>query len=366
MSFLLKQAMNNNVIKIKVGLPALTMGTDLASLVKEKRISFERLLNKKIAVDAMNTIYQFLSIIRQRDGTPLKDSKGRTTSHLSGLYYRTTKWISKGLKPIFVYDGQPPQLKAAESTKRRRRREEAEEEWQKLKEEGKVEAAYVKATQSSKVNEEMIKESKKLLDAMGVPWIQAPSEGEAQAAWMNRKGLVYAVGSQDYDSLLFGCEKMVRNLSITGKRKVTGKKKYEQVVPELIETAQVLDRNNLELEQLRWLAILIGTDFDPGGVTGIGPKTALKLVKEYDDFNKLLADDKVRWEHDNDPYQILSFLQQPPLNKDVNPQPGEVKIDRLRELLIAEHGFSDKRINNALDKLRAAKQESQSDLGSYF
>jgi len=342
------------------------MGTDLASLIEAESISFKQLLNKKIAVDAMNTIYQFLSIIRQRDGTPLKDSKGGTTSHLSGLYYRTTNWLSNGLKPIFVYDGQPPQLKSKESAKRRQRRRQAEQEWAKLKKEGKVEEAYVKATQSSKVNKEMIRESKKLLDAMGVPWIQAPSEGEAQAAWMNKEGRVYAVGSQDYDSLLFGCKRMVRNLSITGKKKVAGKKQYKQVVPELIESSRVLQQQDLNLTQLRWLAILVGTDFDPGGVKGIGPKTALKLVKAYDSFDKLLDDDKVKWEHDNDPHQILDFLQNPPLDTEVDPQPGEVKEDVLRELLIKKHDFSEKRINNALDRLLDAKQESQSDLGSYF
>lgn len=346
--------------------PAYTMGTDLTSIIEAEEISFKQLLSKKIAVDALNTIYQFLSIIRQRDGTPLKDSKGRTTSHLSGLYYRTTKWLSKGLKPIFVYDGQPPQLKAVESAKRRKRREEAEKEWEQLKEEGKVEAAYVKATQSSKVNKGMIKESKKLLDVMGVPWIQAPSEGEAQAAWMNKEGQVYAVGSQDYDSLLFGCERMVRNLSITGKKKVAGKKQYKQVVPELINSERSLRDKGLSLEELQWLAILIGTDFNPGGVTGIGPKTGSKLVKDYDSFDDLLEDEKITWEHDSDPHKILDFLQDPPIETEVDPQPGEVKADELKELMIEKHDFSEKRINSALDTLRTAKQESQSDLDSYF
>lgn len=342
------------------------MGTDLGSLIEAEAISFEQLLNQRMAVDAMNTIYQFLSIIRQRDGTPLQDGEGRTTSHLSGLYYRTTNWLSKGLKPIFVYDGQPPQLKATESSKRRKKREQAKQEWKKLKEEGKMDEAYVKATQSSKVNKEMIEESKKLLDAMGVPWIQAPSEGEAQAAWMNQEGRVYAVGSQDYDSLLFGCKRMVRNLSITGKKKVTGKKQYKQVVPELIDSSRALAEQNLTLEQVRWLAILIGTDFNPGGVEGIGPKTALKLVKNYDSFDQLLTDDKINWEHDNDPHKILEFFKSPPLDKEVDPQPGEVKADKIKQLLIEKHDFSDKRINNALTKLQKAEKQSQSDLCSYF
>ena len=278
------------------------MGTDLSEIVESEEISFDHLFNKKLAIDTFNVLYQFLSIIRQRDGTPLKDSKGRITSHLSGLFYRTSNWVEKGIQPVFIYDGKAPDLKSGEAAERRKRREKAEEEWKKLKEEGKLKKAYTKATQSSKLDEDMIKESKKLLNKMGIPYIQAPSEGEAQASWMNRKGKVYAVGSQDYDAIIFNCKRLVKNLGVTGKRKIQGKQAYKKVVPEEIVTQKVLDDLDLPHEKLIWISILIGTDFNPGGINGVGPKTALKLVRKYESFDDLLEDDKVKWENEKDPY----------------------------------------------------------------
>ncbi|PSH01115.1 MAG: flap structure-specific endonuclease, partial [Nanohaloarchaea archaeon QH_8_44_6] len=159
------------------------MGVDLGELVESEDIDFADLNDKEIAIDAMNTLYQFLSIIRQRDGTPLKDSDGNITSHLSGLFYRNINLLEENIRPVFVFDGEMPDLKEKESSKRRKKREEARKEWKKLKEEGKVSEAYSKATQSSKLTGDMIEEAKKLLEAMGIPYIQAPSEGEAQAAF---------------------------------------------------------------------------------------------------------------------------------------------------------------------------------------
>lgn len=342
------------------------MGTDLSEIVESKEISFDHLLNKKLAVDAFNVLYQFLSIIRQRDGTPLKDSEGRVTSHLSGMFYRTSNWMEKGIKPIFVFDGEAPELKSGESAERRKRRENARKEWKKLKEEGKLKKAYTKATQSSKLNEDMIKEAKELLDSMGIPYIQAPSEGEAQAAWMNREGKVYAVGSQDYDALVFNCKRLVKNLGITGKRKVQGKDVYKKVVPELLETEKVLEDLGIKHEKLIWISILIGTDFNPGGIKGIGPKTALDLIKKYDSFDSLLGDDKVEWEHENSPEKILKFLKEPPIDKEVSFRFENPDEDKIRDFLCEKHDFSEKRVNSSLEKLISSMKESQSDLGSYF
>jgi flap endonuclease-1 len=342
------------------------MGTDLGDLIEPEEISFEHMLNKKIGVDAMNTLYQFLSIIRQADGTPLKDSQGRVTSHLSGLFYRTTKLIDKGIKPIYIFDGKPPDLKAKEAKERRKRREKAEEEWKRLKEEGKMKKAFTKATQSSKLTGDMIEESKKLLDGMGVPHVQAPSEGEAQAAWMNREGDIWAVGGQDWDSLLFNAERMVKNLTTTGRRKIPGKNAYKTVVPEKIELETALQQLEVRQEQLIWLAMLIGTDFNPGGIKGIGPKTGIKLVREYDSFDALLDDDKVDWKRDNDPHAILDFFQDPPVDKEAEYEFETPDADAVRTLLIQEHGFSEDRVISTLNTLEDASKESQSDLGSYF
>ncbi len=341
------------------------MGTNFGDLVDTEEISFEEMNDKTIAVDAMNTLYQFLSIIRQPDGTPLKDSQGRVTSHLSGLFYRTVKLFENNIEVVYVYDGETPELKETESAERRKRRENAKEEWKRLKEEGKLKQAYQKATQSAEIDGDMIKESKRLLDAMGVPSIQAPSEGEAQAAAMNVAGDVWAVGSQDWDSLLFGADRMVKNLTITGRRKVPGKQTYKQVVPEQIMRDTVLDELGLTQDQLIWLGMLIGTDYNPGGIHGIGPKKGLDLVKDHDSFASLKQDEKWEWEHEADPDIVLEFFQNPPTTDDVAFTFADPDEDRIRQVLVDDHDFSEDRINSTLDKFLDARKDRQKGLDSF-
>jgi flap endonuclease-1 len=339
------------------------MGVDLGELMEPKEIEFADLNDKVVAIDAMNTMYQFLSIIRQRDGTPLKDSDGNTTSHLSGLFYRSINLLEKNIRPVYVFDGKPPQLKAKEAKERKKKREEARKEWEKLKEEGKISEAYSKATQSSKLTGEMIEEAQKLLDAMGLPYIVAESEGEAQAAYMVSQGDVYAVGSQDWDCLLFGADTMVRNLTSRKTRKTSGGGR-KKVSTEKIELEAVLDKLDISHEKLQWLGILVGTDFNPDGIYGIGPKTALKLVKEYEEFDELLKDEKVEWESENDPDKILDFFQNPPVT-DVDFSFEDPAKDEIRKVLIEQHDFSDKRVNSGLKKLENALESRQSGLDSF-
>ncbi|MFB6213286.1 MAG: flap endonuclease-1 [Candidatus Nanohaloarchaea archaeon] len=338
------------------------MGVDLGELVEPERIEWEDLHDKELAIDAMNTLYQFLSIIRQRDGTPLKDSSGNVTSHLSGLFYRNINLLEKEIRPVYVFDGETPDLKEKESSRRKKKREEAREEWKRLKEEGKVEEAYSKATQSSRMTGDMIKEAKKLLDAMGIPYVQAPSEGEAQAAYMTHNQ-VYAVGSQDWDCLLFGAERMVRNLTTRKKRKTSsgGEKK---VSVESIELEDVLEELDIPREKLVWMGVMMGTDFNPDGIKGIGPKTALKLVREYDSFDGLMEDEKVDWQSDNDPETIRDFFLDPPV-EDIDYSFGEPDGERIKEILVDRHDFSEKRVDSGLEKLEKALESRQSGLGSF-
>ncbi len=340
------------------------MGVDLGELVERKEISFEDLNDKEIAVDAMNTLYQFLSIIRQRDGTPLKDSKGNITSHLSGLYYRNINLLEHNIRPVYVFDGEAPELKEKETSKRRKKREEAREEWKKLKDEGKISEAYSKATQSSKLTSDMVKESKELLDAMGIPYVQAPSEGEAQAAYMASNGDVYAVGSQDWDCLLFGADRMVKNLTTRKTRKTSGGGRKE-ISTELIELEDVLEQLEVSHDKLVWMGVLIGTDFNPKGVHGIGPKTALKLVKEYDSFDELMEDDKVEWESENDPYEIKKFFNEPPVIE-ADYDKGEMDREKIKEILVERHEFSEDRIDSGLSDLEEALNSRQSGLNSFM
>lgn len=240
------------------------MGVPIGDLVPRKEIDLENLYGKKIAIDALNAIYQFLSTIRQRDGTPLMDSKGRITSHLSGLFYRTINLMEAGIKPAYVFDGKPPEFKRKELEKRREAREEAELKWKEALAKGNLEEARKYAQRATKVNEMLIEDAKKLLQLMGIPIIQAPSEGEAQAAYMASKGDVYASASQDYDSLLFGAPRLIRNLTITGKRKMPGKDVYVEIKPELVVLDEVLKELKITREKLIELAILVGTDYNPG------------------------------------------------------------------------------------------------------
>ena len=264
------------------------MGVDLGDLFKKEKISFNDLHNRVIVIDAHNVLHQFLSIIRQRDGTPLKDAKGQITSHLSGLLYRTANLIDARIRPAYIFDGEPHPLKARTLEQRRERKEQAEKEWKEALEKGDIERARIKAQQTSRVTDEIIQQSKELLDALGIPYIQAPSEGEAQASYMVKKGDAYAVGSQDFDCLLFGSPILIRNLTSSGRRKLPNKKAYVKVTPELIRLKPSLKSLNILQKQLVDMAILIGTDYNEG-IKGYGSTKSLKIIKKTGNVENALA-----------------------------------------------------------------------------
>lgn len=334
------------------------MGVDISSLVISKDLDINTLRTKKVAIDAYNTIYQFLSIIRQRDGTPLKDSKGRITSHLSGLFYRTSKLLESGIKPCFVFDGQAPEMKAATQEKRRKIKEKAKAEHQKAVEKGDLKEAKKWAQQTSQLTKDMISESKKLLTYMGLPYVQAIGEGEAQASWMVKEGIVYATVSQDFDSLLFGTPILIRNLSISGKRKLPGKQAYVKTTPQVIKLIETLKELNITRDQLIKIAILIGTDYNKG-VRGIGPKTALKVIKEGK-FEEKVSDIS-HWK------KIEDMFLNPPIVRDFNLSWREPQRDEICHILCTEHGFSKKRVENALKRINDAKgARKQGGLDEFF
>ncbi len=339
------------------------MGVDLKPLVKSREISLADLKGKVVAIDAYNAMHQFLSIIRQRDGTPLKDSQGRITSHLSGLLYRTANLVEEGIKPVYVFDGKPHPLKLRTLEERKAIREEAMEEWLIALEAGDIEEAMKKAKRTSSVTKERVEEAKKLLDALGIPYVDAKSEGEAQAAYMNRKGDVDAVASQDFDSLLFGCVRLVRNLAVTGKRKLPDKQIYIEVPPEEILLERLLQENGITREQLVDIAILIGTDFNEG-VKGIGPKKALHLIKEYKSLENLIRKGKIVIENYE---EIRKIFLEPEINENYKIEWKEVDEEKVIDLLCNEHQFSEERVRNALSKYKkfakTFKQKSLFDFG---
>ncbi|MEM4255140.1 MAG: flap endonuclease-1 [Candidatus Norongarragalinales archaeon] len=332
------------------------MGVELKDILARHERTFEE-LEGRIAVDAYNTLYQFLSIIRQQDGTPLMDSKGRVTSHVSGLFYRTCNLLEKNIIPVYVFDGVPSNLKKKTIAQRAAAKLEAEEQRKKALEQGDVARAGVLAQRTSKLTKEMVEESKTLLSLIGLPWVQAPSEGEAQCAFMAQQGTVRAACSQDYDSLLFGTPTLLRNLTISGRKKLPGRQQYVEVVPEEIVLKENLNALGITREKLVWIGILSGTDFNEG-IYGIGPKKALKLVKEHDSMEAILK--KIGKQMDWKPVEELF------LNPEVKPiAKEELKVGSPDRKAVAEfmqdRDFSLERVENSI--ARAFKQPIDSKQG---
>ncbi|MCD6421527.1 MAG: flap endonuclease-1 [Thaumarchaeota archaeon] len=335
------------------------MGVKIREIIPEtaiQKISLEALGGKAIALDAFNILYQFITIIRGPDGRPLMDRRGRITSHLSGLFFRTINLLKLGIKPIFVYDGRPPELKRATVEEREERRAEAAKLYEQALSEGRIEEAQKYAKQAASLNEFIIESSKRLLTLMGLPVIQAPSEGEAQAAYLAARGDAYASGSQDFDSLLFGSPRLVRNISIVGRRKLPGRKEYVEVEPELIHLDKLLKELGITREQLIDLAILVGTDYCEG-VKGVGPKTALKLIKTHGSAEKALK--AIGKSIEVDPAEIRSIFLNPEVTKDYRIEWREVDYEGVKRMLCDEHDFSEERVDKALNELKDALQKAR-------
>ncbi len=340
------------------------MGVQLSDLVAPRPIEFGDMLGKRMAIDALNALYQFLAIIRQPDGTPLKDSRGRVTSHLSGLFYRNSNLIEYGILPIYVFDGKHHRLKGRVVEERKRAREEAAVKWKVALAEKRIVEARTYAQQASRMTDEILDDAKELLGFLGIPWVQAPSEGEAQAAGMVAKGDAWAVGSQDYDSLLFGSPRLVRNLTISGRRKLPRKESYVEISPEIIHLDEVLGGNGLTREQLVEIGILIGTDYNPKGVAGIGPKKALAMIKEHGSADAGLKAANI--ELDFDIAEIKSIFLEPDFDANYELRWRPPDEEKVLTFLCDERDFSRERVEKALEKYREAKWiRSQSSLDAW-
>ena len=336
------------------------MGVKIFELVPAKEISLDELAGKTLAVDSSLFLYQFLSTIRQRDGSLLMDSKGNITSHLTGLFNRTVKLMEKQINLVFVFDGKPPELKKKERERRKEMKKEAEAKYKIAMEKKDIDEMKKYASRTTRLTREMIEEAKELISALGLPVVQAQSEGEAQAAHLVKKGEAFAVASQDADSLMFGTPRLVKNLAITGRRKKAGKLRFETIKPEIIELQQVLNTIGIDNDQLIALGIIIGTDYNIGGIKGIGPKNGLKLVKKHGkDFDKLF--EEVEWnKHFDFPWtDVFYAIKKMPMTDDYNLAVKEVDRDKITKILVENHDFSLERVNSALDKLQKAKQKKQ-------
>lgn len=312
-----------------------------------------------MAIDAHNALYQFLAIIRQPDGTPLRDSNGRVTSHLSGLLYRTSNLLEMGIKAAYVFDGTPPVLKRDQIRQRIKTKEVATLKYEKALAEGKIDEARTYAQATSRLRVYMEQDSKRLLTLMGTPWIQAPSEGEAQAAYMTKIGVVNLCASQDYDSLLFGAPILIRNVTISGRRKLPKKPVYVDVVPEVIKLDEVLTELSITHKQLIDISILVGTDYNPNGIKGIGPKTALKLIKEHGSLNELLQTSLKDAEFPVDPQRIKDAFLHPEITDNYSLEWREPDVEGVIDFLCKERDFTENRVKKALEKTRKGMKEEK-------
>jgi len=333
------------------------MGVALRDIIAEYKtpVAWEALPGIA-AIDANNTLYQFLTIIRQPDGTPLMDRHGRVTSHLSGILFRISNFMEKGIRPVFVFDGKPTVLKQATIDERRRLRDEAASKWKEAVERGDEEEAYRQARSSTRVDETIITTSKELLRLMGIPVVQAAGEGEAQAAYMVARGDARYVVSQDYDTLLFGAPTLVRNLTVSGKRKIRGRQ--ITVSPERIVLAETLAGLKLTREELIEIGILTGTDFNPG-VTGVGAKTGLKIVQKGEFLSKL-AEKCPGF----DPAPVIETFLHPAVTEDYSVAAGHADAEGIRRMLCDGYDFSEERVNKALEGFTA--KAGQKTLESWF
>jgi flap endonuclease-1 len=340
------------------------MGVDFGDSIPREKIQLEDISGWKLGVDGYNTLYQFLAIIRGMDGGHLKDSHGRVTSHISGLFYRNINLLELGMRLVYVFDGKPPELKMEEIRRRSEQRREAKDQYLRALQTGDMANARKFAEASTVLRKDMVADAKELLEAMGVPWVDAPSEGEAQASTMAIEGTVNAVASQDHDSIVFGAPVLVRNVTISGKRRLPSKGIMINVVPERITLSSVLSSTGLTREQLVDFAILLGTDFNPDGFEGVGPATALKYLKKYGRLEEIteLKDQLESVNYGG----IRSLYLSAPSIKGVQPEWKPLDKARLISFLVGEHSFSRDRVEAAIARVQSAKAPQSETLEKWF
>ncbi len=317
------------------------MGVQLGQIVTPTEVPLDSLKGKKLALDAYNMLYQFLATIRQADGTPFTGNGGEVTSHLVGLLYRTTSLLVNGIRPVYSFDGKPSPLKLNTLKARARVKEKATQEWEAALQAGDLPLAKKKAAQTSRLTEPMVTDAKELLDALGVPWVQAPSEGEAQAAQMARRGDVWAAASEDYDTLLFGTPRLVRGLAaLKHSPRDTGSVR-------VLSAEEVLSQLSLSLPEFIVMCLLIGTDFNEG-FQGIGPKKALKLAQEHLGFEETIR----RVGGDPAPLkEVADLFGNPPFTPEYRLVWTRPTPEKVMRLLVDRHGFEEARIARTVEKL---------------
>ncbi|HLI46648.1 MAG TPA: flap endonuclease-1 [Geobacterales bacterium] len=331
------------------------MGTNLAPIVKREIITLKHLSGKTLAVDASIELHQFLALIRKPDGSLFTNKEGRITSHLIGLLFRTTRLISEfGIDLIFVFDGKAPKLKERILIERKIAKEKAIKEWLEAIIKKDYRKAFSKAVVTGKLDEDIIKSAKRLLKLLGIPYVEAPSEAEAQASYIASKGDAWACATKDYDAILFGPPRVVRYLSIKGYEFLPSKGIMREIKPELVDTERLFKELGITREQMIDIAILVGTDFNDG-VKGIGPKKALQLIKEYKSLEGLPYE--IREKLPVNYQEIREFFLRPPVNSDYEILRYEMDEEGLKEFLVEEMDFKEERVNIAIERIRKRREQ---------
>ena len=339
------------------------MGVNLEPILVKHKTALKDFSGNTVSVDAYNMLYQFLSGIRQPDGTPLMDANGNVTSHLSGIFYRTIALMEEGIKPVYVFDGKPSPMKLKTLEERKLLRERNEEELERAIAMQDVEKiARLKRT-INRITIEMIEESKHLLEYMGLPYVQAPSEGEAQASVMNGDGIVQAVISQDYDCLLFGARRVLRNFTIYGRRRISSRNIYISVDPEYIDLQENLEILSINRDQLIDIGILVGTDFNDG-VRKVGPKTALNLIKKHGNIESVIKEKNFEIPELE---KVREIFTKPQADHDVKIKFASPDREKIIDFLCGKHNFSSTRVEPYIEKLtKSLEKGNQFNLDSFF
>src|SRR5438445_8405670 len=333
----------------------------LTPILKREQTSLKALKGTSFAIDASIEIHQFLALVRKRDGSLFSDSQGRVTSHLIGLLTRTSGLIADfDMKPVFIFDGKPNPLKRRTIEMRRDARKKAEAEYVEAVSKKDYSKAWSKAVMTGRVTGSVLDDSKHLLTLMGIPWLEALEDAEAQASFMAAIGDVWAVGSKDYDCLLYGAPILVRYLTLTGREWLPAQRRSRPLIPELIKLSENLVLLGISREQLVDHAILVGTDFNQG-VKGIGPKKALKLVHDHGSIEQIPEEIKSRLTEDlNGVRQVFlkpRVLEKYLLNRSPPDRAGLV------EFLSVERGFNRERVERLAERLTRTRKSMDAGLG---
>src|SRR6266487_961844 len=340
------------------------LGVMLTPILKREQTSLKALKGTSFAIDASIEIHQFLALVRKRDGSLFSDSQGRVTSHLIGLLTRTSRLIADfDMKPVFVFDGKPNPLKRRTIEMRREARKKAEAEYVEAVSKKDYAKAWSKAVMTGRVTGSVLDDSKQLITLMGIPWLEALEDAEAQASYMAAKGDVWAVGSKDYDCLLYGAPILARYLTLTGREWLPAQRTSRPLIPELVKLADNLEALGISREQLVDLALLVGTDFNEG-VMGIGPKKGLALVRKYGAAEKF--PEEIRGGLPSDLDRVRSIFLQPRVLENYSLKRGRPDPDGVIEFLCEERAFARDRIQKVVDRLVESQAESDSQLGKWL